>query len=231
LAGAGLTFAGQIGTIALCWMLCAATTGPGAMTHAQHAPEFSADIVSRDAAGLAVGAAARIYVANHRVRIETPEAAGGFFLIDADAGTAHFVLIKQRVLMDAKQSSRLTQVFVPMDTDDSCGQWQAAASNAQGRPAMADWRCERIDEEGADGRRVIEFRVAARDGAPSLRWVDLDLKFPLRSQAADGTTIALEHVRIEAQPSSLFTIPPGFRKFDPAALIERIKHSDAWVDP
>jgi hypothetical protein len=29
----------------------------------------------------------------------------------------------------------------------------------------------------------------------------------------------------------LFNLPSGFRKLDPRALIERIKHSDAWVDP
>jgi hypothetical protein len=43
--------------------------------------------------------------------------------------------------------------------------------------------------------------------------------------------LALEHIRIEAQPAGLFDIPPGFRKLDPRALIERIKHSDSWVDP
>jgi hypothetical protein len=36
---------------------------------------------------------------------------------------------------------------------------------------------------------------------------------------------------LEAQPANRFAIPPGFRSFDPRALIERVKHSDAWVDP
>jgi hypothetical protein len=45
----------------------------------------------------------------------------------------------------------------------------------------------------------------------SLRWIDSVLEFPVKLLAADGTTIA--------------------RKLDPRALIERIKHSDAWVDP
>jgi hypothetical protein len=65
----------------------------------------------------------------------------------------------------------------------------------------------------------------------SLRWIDPVLEFPVKLLAADGTTIALEHIRIEAQPASLFDLPTGFRKLDPRALIERIKHSDAWVDP
>ena len=62
--------------------LCAAF----ALAHSAHASEFSAEIVSRDAAGSPVGVPAKIYVSNRLVRIETPEAADGFFLIDADAG-------------------------------------------------------------------------------------------------------------------------------------------------
>ena len=33
----------------------------------------------------------------------------------------------------------------------------------------------------------------------------------------------------EAPPASLFELPPDLRKFNPEALIERIKHSDVWV--
>jgi hypothetical protein len=62
-------------------------------------------------------------------------------------------------------------------------------------------------------------------------WVDPDLEFPIKLRAADGTTIALEHIRLKAQPASLFAMPPGYRKSDPQALIDRIKHSDVWVGP
>ena len=103
--------------------------------------------------------------------------------------------------MEAKQSSRLTQIFVPVDTKEPCQQWRAAASNA-----------------GAAS-------------SSSRRWIDSDLQFPVKLLAPDGTTIALEHILVEAQPANRFAIPPGFRNFDPRALIERIKHSDAWVDP
>jgi hypothetical protein len=215
-------------TIALCLTLGLASAG--AFAKAAPASEFSADIVSRDAAGLAIGAAAKLYVSNHKVRIETPEAAAGFLLIDADAGTAHFVRPAQQVFMDAKQSSLLTQIFVPVDVKDPCRRWQAAASNAGVPNAGGEWRCERIDDELIGDRRATLYRVASAQSA-SRRWIDSDLEFPVRLLAADGTTIALEHIRIEAQPAGLFDIPPGFRKLDPRALIERIKHSDAWVDP
>jgi hypothetical protein len=214
---------------ALCLTLGLASAG--ALAQAAHAGEFSADIVNRDAAGLAIGAAAKLYVSNHKVRIETPEAAAGFLLIEADAGTAYFVRPGQGVFMDAKQSSLLTQIFVPLDAKDPCRRWQAAANIAGMPNAGGEWRCERINDEFVGDRPAVQFRVSSPASPSSRRWIDSDLEFPIKLLAADGTTIALEHIQIEAQPASLFELPPGFRKLDPRALIERIKHSDAWVDP
>ena len=216
-------------TLGLCLTQGAASAG--AARGSPPAYEFSADIVSRDADGVSVGAGARLYVANRRVRIETPEASAGFFLIDGAAGTAFFVQPTQRVFMDAKQSTRLTQIFVPIDPNGPCPQWQAAAKNAGVSSAGGDWRCGRIDTVIVDGRRTIEYRMVSPDQKWSRGWIDPDLEFPIKLRAADGTTIALEHIRVEAQPASLFALPPGYRKSDPQALIERIKHSDVWAGP
>jgi hypothetical protein len=46
----------------------------------------------------------------------------------------------------------------------------------------------------------------------------------------DGTSITAEDIHEEPQPAHLFEIPSGLRKFDPEALIKRIKQSDVWVD-
>jgi hypothetical protein len=194
--------------------------------------EFSADIVSRDAAGALVGGSAKLYASGRKVRIETPDNPAGFFLI-GDLGTALFVGTTQRVFMDAKQSTRLTQIFVPVDPRDPCPQWRAAAQNAGAPGAGGDWRCARAAGAGASlgpgPGGTIEYRVTPPDQNSSLRWIDPRLEFPVKLKAADGGTIALENIRVEAQPANLFAIPAGFRKFDPQGLIDRIKHSDVWV--
>jgi hypothetical protein len=210
-------------------LLMLVLTSGGASGGPSPAHEFSADIVSRDAAGTEVGAAAKLYAANGKVRIETPEASAGFFLIDGAAGTALFIRSSGRVFMDARRSSRLTQIFVPIDLNDPCRQWQAATSDADGPSGRGDWRCARAGTAWVGDRIAIEYRVMSPDQRSSERWIDPDLEFPIKLQAADGTTIALEHIRIEAQPISLFAVPPGYHKLDPQALIERIKHSDVWV--
>jgi hypothetical protein len=210
------------------------------MAESPRAAEFSADIVTRDVAGLPVGTAARIYVANRKVRIETPEASGGFFLIDGKAGTALFVRSTQPVFMDAKQSTLLTQVFIPVASSNACPMWLAAAENA-GVPTRGNWRCARIEVAGTGTagtgitgvakRHSIEYVVGAPEQNSSRRSIDPTLGFPVKLLAADGTTIALEHIRFEPQPLILFTIPPGYHQSQPQALLDRIKHSDVWAAP
>ena len=168
---------------------------------------FSADIVRYDGDGVAVGPPAKLRVSDSKTRIDTPEAAGGFFLSDATAGTALFIRFAQHVFMDAKQSTPLTRVFVRVDSRDPCRQWQAAALIA-GTASAETWRCESI-----------------RDAAV----IDPVLQFPVKWHSPDGGTMALENIRVEAQPSELFVVPAGYQKLDPQGLVERIKHSDVWA--
>jgi hypothetical protein len=216
-------------SIALC--LALALTGAAAPVESTSAREFSADIASRDAAGTAVGSGARLYAANGKVRIETPELPAGFFLIDSQAGNSLFVRPAQRIYMDSKQSSRLTQIFVPVDPKHPCPQWRAAAIQAGVADAGGDWRCERIHTAIVGSHHTLEYRVVSPQGQSSRRWVDSDLGFPVKLQAADGATVSLDNIRIETQPAALFTLPQGFQKLDPQALINKIKHSDVWVEP
>jgi hypothetical protein len=192
-------------------------------------PSFSADIVSRDTGGALFGTPAKLHVANHKARIELPGAADGFFISDTDAGTALFVRSAQRIYLDARQSTPLTQIFVGVDPRDPCRQWQAAAATA-GAVSSGEWHCEPIERVVVNQHEIIEYNVLMPDGRSSYRWVDSTIGFPVKWQAADGKTFVLENILLQAQPASLFSVPPDYRKLDPQALLERIKHSDVWAD-
>jgi hypothetical protein len=191
--------------------------------------EFSADIVSRDPAGSPIGAGGRLYAANGKVRIETAAASAGFFLIDGATATALYVRPQQRVFMDARQSTRLTRIFLPVDASTPCVQWQAAAKSAGVASAPSEWRCERVDSASRDG--VIEYTITTPDRETTQGWIATKLAFPVKWRASDNTTFTLEHVRVGPQPADLFAVPSDYRKLDPQALIERIKHSDVWAAP
>jgi hypothetical protein len=200
--------------------LLAGTVGPA------NAQGFSADIVmTRDNAAVPAG---RLWVLETKVRIETPDLPNAYFLVDASKPSAYFVRPAMHTYMDARQSSRLTRLFVPLDPNDPCPRWQAMAELA-GVAGQGDWRCERIGEETIGGRNALVFRAVSGSGREFLGWIDPVREFPLRIKTEEGASFALENIRDEALLASSFELPPDLRKFSPEALVEQIKHSDVWV--
>ena len=198
----------------------------GAVARAQ---QFSADLVMVGHDGDTPTPAGWLSVSGNKERLETPELADGFFLIDGERPSAWFVRPAARMFMEARQSSRLTRMFVPVDPADPCRQWQAMAKLA-GIAEQGDWRCERSGEETIDGRHTIHYRALTPSGQQLSGWIDAARNFPLRIETQDGAIITAENIRDEAQPAESFEMPAGLRKFDPHALIEQIKQSDVWVD-
>ena len=190
------------------------------------AQQFSADLVGAQG-NVTAAPADHVWVLGDKVRLESSEAADGFFLIDGVKPIAYFVRPRTREFMEARQSSRLALIFVPVDPDDPCRQWQAMAQQADLEGQK--WRCERIGEEMIGGRNTIAWRAVSASGRQLSGWIDPKRRFPLRVKTEDGTIITAEHVRDDPQPAELFQIPSGFRKFDPQVLIDRIKQSDVWV--
>ena len=195
---------------------------------AQGSKDFNAALV-RLQQGSAPVPAGRLVVSASRARLEATELPDGYFIIDGVGLSAIFVKPSAGTYMDARRSSRLTQWFVPVAADDPCPQWQAMARIAS-EPDRGAWRCEQSGETTIDGRHVIGYRVMAGSAQQALAWVDPTLSFPVRIELGDGTAFAVDAVRERPQAPDLTQIPSGFRKFDPQALIERIKQSDVWVE-
>jgi hypothetical protein len=193
---------------------------------AAQAQQFSADIVMRH--DDAPAPAGRLSVLDGRVRIETTALPDGFFLVDTVKPSAYFVRPGARLYMDAKQSSQLTRLFVPVDPDAPCRQWQAMAHLA-GVAGEGEWRCERTGEEAIDGHSTVAFRAMSGAGEVFYGWIDRERRFPLQIKTEDGVLLKLEQIKDQSQPASSFEVPAGYGKFSPEALIERIKQSDVWV--
>lgn len=190
------------------------------------AQQFSADL--KTTSGAAPG---RLYVADGKVRIETPAFPGGFFLLDGAAKSAWFVRSAQRVFMEARQSTPLTRLLVPLDPDDPCLAWQAMAERAGAAAPGERWRCDRLGGETVDGRAVVKYRVLSPRQNRQDAWIAPLLRFPVRLEAENGAIVRLENIEEGPQPPDLFAIPAGYRKFDPQTLIDRIKRSDVWAEP
>ena len=204
-----------------------------AVSSMSNAQQFSADLVA--VRGDKTEHIGSLRVAGGKARIESYQLSDGFFLIDPAKPAAYFVRPRAHVFMDARQSSSLTQMFVPVDPDEPCAQWHAMASLAasiEARPIDAtSWRCERDGEGTIGGRRMDVYRIVGTSGSSFVGWVDRERRFPLQIKVADGTMILVDSIRDAPQSAQSFDIPPGVQKFDPQALIRRIQQSDVWVAP
>ena len=195
------------------------------------AQQFSADLIVKSAQRQPAAATGKLYVGGTAVLAEIPGFSSGRFLIDIGADAAFFVIPPQRIFMDAKESSRLTQILVAVDPRDPCEAWQAMAKVAGVADRGAHWQCHLLGADAAGGHAALKYRAISPRGDVDYAWIDPQLKFAVEFQFADGGGFALDHIREGTQPAALFTIPTDYRKFDPQRLIERIKQSDVWVDP
>jgi hypothetical protein len=172
-----------------------------------------------------------IYVSNSKVRIETSDFPGGVFLLDSSAHAAYFMKPALRVVMDAKQSTWLTQILVPVDPDDPCAQWQVMAEIAGATERGGSWRCNRLGPNSAGERDAVEFMAVSPIGFRYHCWIDPQLKFAVSVRGEEGAAFDLENIQRMTVPDGLFEIPENFRRFEPQQLINRVKQSDVWVDP
>jgi len=195
------------------------------------AQEFSAEIVARNTAGEIVGAPAILSAAGDKVRIETPELPGRYFIVDGSAPASYLVHPDSRIYMDSKQSSRLTRLFIRLDPDDDpCPRLKAMAKVAGLPDGNGEWRCEKAAPEGIAGRNAVKFTIVSPAGR-NIVWIDTALRIPVRVETENGTGFELANIRERPQLAEQFAIPADYRKFDPHALFERLKHSDVWVQP
>lgn len=205
--------------------LLALLAAPAAGTPSR-APQFSAELVrTQDGVAASVG---QLRVSGDMVRLESRDFPDGFFLIDGAKPAAYFVRPAPGLFMEARQSTPLVRLFVPVDPDNPCRQWQAMAEIA-GLADQGDWRCEPAGVETIGTHETIAYRAIPAAGRSFVGWIDRARRFPLRIETDDGAIVTAETIHDEQQAATLFEIPKDARKFDPRALIEHIKQSDVWV--
>ncbi len=202
-----------------------------ALGGAAQAQSFSADLVSVGADRHVATALGRVYVNGDKVRVEVPELPKDFFLVNLAAETAILIRTSQHVFMDAKQSSRWTELFVRVDPSDPCAQWQIMARLTGGADNGGTWRCDRLGEEMLEGHAAVKYKTVSPRGEAAVSWIDKELRFLRKMRGEDGSEVHIQAIEQGPLPDQLFEIPANYRKFDPLRLIERIKQSDVWVAP
>jgi hypothetical protein len=194
------------------------------------AQEFSATVVLTGPGDQSATEPGRILVADGKVHLELPDFRDGFFLVDPAAATAYYVSTTRRVFMEARQSSPLAHILVPVDPDDPCQQWQSIAVIVGAAGPERGWQCSRAGTESVGALETIRYQAAAPSGQRYDVWIDPGIRFPIKIRAEVGAIVDIANVEQGPQPQAAFQVPAGFGKFDPQGLIDRVKQSDVWVE-
>jgi hypothetical protein len=189
------------------------------------AQQFSADLVTTGRQG----GPAKIYVSDGKVRMENQSAGPGTMLADAHANTAYVLMPQQKMYIDMKSAGRMTQVFMPVDPNNPCPQWQAMAK--EGRKDTTDWTCKRIGSETVNGRSTVKYQAASPQGETHYAWLDTRLKFLVKTQDPDGKGMELQNIKEGAQPASLFEIPAGYQKMDMTQMMQQMQQQRGGAKP
>ena len=162
------------------------------------AQQFSADLVMVRHDGDAPMPAGKLRVSGDKVRLETPELADGFFLIDGGRALGLF-----RAARGADVHG--CPAIEPADPDVRAGRSgrsvPAVAGHGETRWDRGAGRLAlRAHRRGDDRRRETPFIIArlAPSGQQFSGWIDAARKFPLRIKTQDGAIITAENIRDEA---------------------------------
>lgn len=142
------------------------------------AQQFSAELSRRDAAGQT--SSGRLLVQGDNIRIEAPDLQSSFFLVRTDAKTVYFVQPDRQVFMDARQSSVLTELLVPVDPEAPCPKWQEMARISGSADGGAAWQCNRVATETHDGHAILKYDMTSPRGRHYSSWIDPRLRYVVR---------------------------------------------------
>jgi hypothetical protein len=178
------------------------------------AQQFSADLVmqGREASP------GKIYVADGKVRMENV-GGPGVMLADARANSAYVLMPQQKMYLDMKMTGRMTQVFMPVNPNNPCPQWQEMAKEAH--KDASQWSCKRVGNETVNGRSTVKYQAASPQGEVHYAWLDTKLNFLMKTQDPDGKGMELKNIKEGAQPASLFEIPAGYQKMDMQQMMQQ----------
>src|SRR5579871_2182082 len=178
-----ISSASGLGRALLALVIALASAPPG------QAQQFSAELLrTRDGDTTAAG---HLYASGDKVRIESPDFPDGFFLIDSAEPVAYFVRPAQSVFMDARQSTVLTRLFVPVDPDNPCRQWRTMAEVA-GLAEQGDWRCEAAGLETIEASETTAYSATPSTGRSFTGWIDRIRRFPLQVRTDDGAIVSIQ---------------------------------------
>lgn len=177
------------------------------VTAAFAAQDFSADVMYRSPDGVTANtgvasghAPSRLYVSDHKMRLETRGLIGTILLVNGEENTTYALFPAKKEYEPV--AAGLSEYFRVKDAENACPEWQNAAAQKI--------NCEKVGHEDIDRRQTVKYsNKGASDAAISAVWIDVEMKFVVKWEGA-GTGVELRHIQEGQQPADLFMLPPDY---------------------
>jgi hypothetical protein len=173
------------------------------------AQDFFADVVyvapgkpAAAAAAVPLHEPSKLYVSNHKMRLETRGLTGTILLVDSDANATVALFPAQKAYQPL--SSAPSEYFRVDDPENACSDWQKASERKIA--------CEKIGHETVDGHDTVKYKNKGATLAAPLAavWIDPTLKFVVKWEDATTGAELRNITKQEKLSTALFEVPPGF---------------------
>jgi hypothetical protein len=171
-------------------------------------PQFKANVTAKDADGKT--SSGTMYFGGAKMRIElTLNGQNAIALIDPAAKQQYVLMASEQVYMQMPigQGPNSSMVITgPTDPTNPCG------------GGSGNTNCVRAGSETVNGYETVRWTYTNSAGVGTQAWVSTRLRFPIKTQEDDGSTMEFSSIAEGPQPASLFAIPAGYQKVDMGAM-------------
>ena len=157
---------------------------------------------------------AKIYFGKDKARFESAKKevrGGGAVIVDMAKQTWTVVMDERQMYMEMPPQMANQRVgynfFHAHDVDDACKEWLQLPQNNGGT-------CHKVGNETVNGRSTVKYEGTNSKGESATVWLDPKLRFPVKWLGKNGDGGELRNIQEGSQPSSLFEIPAGYKKFE-----------------
>ena len=157
---------------------------------------------------------AKIYFGKDKARFEPGKKeahGGGAVIVDMNKQSWTVLMDERQMYMEMPQQMMGQRVgydfFHAQNVEDACPQWLQMAQNKGGT-------CHKVGNETVNGRSTVKYEGTNSKGETGAVWLDPKLRFPVKWLDKNGGAGELRNIQEGSQPSSLFEIPAGYKKFE-----------------
>ena len=175
---------------------------------AQQPGQFKANVRMKNGADGST-ATGTTYFGGAKVRTElTVDGQNMVVLADPSAKSQYMLMPSEKVYMQMPigQGPVSMPITGPSDPTNPCG----------GGSGNTD--CVKGPNESINGYDAVRWDYTSAEGARTRAWISTKLRFAVKSQDDNGSSMELSNIAEGPQPASLFGIPAGYKKMDMGAM-------------